>query len=210
MKKMNSFSVPLGLLDYINPIFYGITTYIIMKFMHTTMDAFWFFLFAIGAFLSLVFGLIIPTGKLLVGLGKIKFVMPVSLVFFVNLGLLLSGVSLFYYVYYPSFVILILLLLGILLSLSFLYFKTKKFNTIAVLLGAVGYFFIYLSLITLSIRNGSFISVLLYLCAIGLFLFLCRIGIKANLKNPRVHWVIELSNVTCQFLVMIGTIILFH
>ena len=35
------------------------------------------------------------------------------------------------------------------------------------------------------------------------------IGIKANLKNPKVHWIIEISNVICQFLVAFGTIILF-
>jgi hypothetical protein len=38
---------------------------------------------------------------------------------------------------------------------------------------------------------------------------LCGIGIKADLKNPKVHWVIEISNVLCQFLVAMSTILLF-
>lgn len=38
---------------------------------------------------------------------------------------------------------------------------------------------------------------------------LCGIGIKVNLKNPKVHWVIEISNVVCQLLVAIGTVFLF-
>ena len=38
---------------------------------------------------------------------------------------------------------------------------------------------------------------------------LCGIGIKANLKNPKVHWVIEISNVICQGLVALGTFLLF-
>jgi hypothetical protein len=38
---------------------------------------------------------------------------------------------------------------------------------------------------------------------------LCGIGIKANLKKPKVHWLIEISNVICQGLVAIATLILF-
>ena len=49
----------------------------------------------------------------------------------------------------------------------------------------------------------------MYAIAILLFVMLCGIGIKANLKNPKVHWVIEMSNVLCQFLVAAATILLF-
>jgi hypothetical protein len=68
---------------------------------------------------------------------------------------------------------------------------------------------LYISLITLSIRNNLVLPVILYGLAILLFVMLCGIGIKANLKNPKVHWVIEISNVICQLLVAISTIILF-
>ena len=30
---------------------------------------------------------------------------------------------------------------------------------------------------------------------------LCGIGIKANLKDPKVHWVIKASNVVCHALI---------
>ena len=72
-----------------------------------------------------------------------------------------------------------------------------------------GYLLLYISLIIISFRLKLFIPIILYLLAIVLFLMLVCIGIKANLKNPKVHWVIEISNVLCQFLVMIGTLILF-
>ena len=36
-----------------------------------------------------------------------------------------------------------------------------------------------------------------------------HIGIKADLKDPKVHWVIEISNVICQFLVAAATVTLF-
>ena len=51
-------------------------------------------IFLVGAIISVFFGLIIPTGKVLVGLGVIKFRMPVSLVFSVNTGILISGLML--------------------------------------------------------------------------------------------------------------------
>lgn len=87
--------------------------------------------------------------------------------------------------------------------------KSRKINTIAVLTGAFGYIFIYTSLITLSIRTNNILPTLFYAFAIVLFIMLCNIGIKANLKDPKVHWKIEISNVICQGLVAIGTIILF-
>ena len=49
----------------------------------------------------------------------------------------------------------------------------------------------------------------MYALAILLFVMLCGIGIKADLKDPKVHWVIEISNVICQFLVAAATVTLF-
>lgn len=92
--------------------------------------------------------------------------------------------------------------------IGFLWYKTGKFNTVAVLIGAVGYFMIYTSLITLSIRNDVILPIVLYAFAICLFIFLCLIGILSNLKNAKVHWVIEISNVVCQFSVALATVIL--
>ena len=87
--KFNKFSVPLGLLDYINPIFYTVTTTTIITNLEMKMGFKVFFI--IGMIISLIFGYTIPTIKILVGLGKIKFKMPVNLVFFVNFGIFISG-----------------------------------------------------------------------------------------------------------------------
>ena len=43
----------------------------------------------------------------------------------------------------------------------------------------------------------------------GLFAFLCLVGILANLKDAKVHWVIEISNVICQLSVAVAAILLF-
>lgn len=207
--KLNSFSVPLGLLDYINPIFYSITIITIIRNTYSIMASPYNTVLLIGAIISIIFGFIIPTGKVIVGLGLIEFRMPVSLVACVNTGIFLSGLMLLRYVFNLSTKILIIVIIVAVLLLLLIYLKSKKINTIAVLTGAIGYLSIYTSLITLSIRNNTIVPIILYAFAILLFVMLCGIGIKANLKNPKVHWVIEISNVVCQMLVAIGTLILF-
>jgi hypothetical protein len=205
--KFNKFSVPLGLLDYVNPIFYTITIVTIIN--NISLDSPYNLILLIGGIISIIFGFVIPTGKVIVGLGIIKFRMPVSLVFCVNSGIFLSGLMLLKYVFNISLVILLIISLILILLLFLTYKKSKKINTIAVLTGAFGYLMLYISLITLSIRNAYVLPIILYGVAILLFIMLCGIGIKANLKNPKVHWVIEISNVICQFLVAVSSILLF-
>ena len=207
-QKNDGFSVSLGLVDYINPILYTITIITIITNMKEIMTSPFLELFIVGASLSLIIGFVIPTGKLIVGLGIIKFRMPVSLVFLVNSGIFLSGMMLMKTIFNWKTNLLIITMVIAILLLIVLYWKTKKFNTIAVLIGAIGYLSIYISLIGKSIQMNHLIPIILYSGAILLFIMLCGIGIKANLKDPKVHWVIELSNVFCQFLVAIGTILL--
>ncbi|MBQ1467763.1 MAG: hypothetical protein IIZ27_04730 [Solobacterium sp.] len=206
--KFNSFSIPLGLLDYVNPVLYTVTMVTVIRNTYEIMDKPYNTLLLIGAVISIFFGLIIPTGKVLVGLGVIKFVMPVSLVFCVNTGILISGLMLFRHVMRLGNVVLMILTALIVVLLGMLYTKSKKINTIAVLTGAAGYLLIYTSLITLSVQKGKMIPVMLYALAILLFIMLCGIGIKANLKDPKVHWVIEISNVLCQLFVAVATVVL--
>ena len=209
-KKFNRFSVPLGLLDYVNPILYTVTMFELFRYWYPQMQQPYGILFLIGAGISVFFGLLIPTGKVLVGLNVIKFRMPVSLVFCVNAGILLSGLMLLQSVMVIRSSVLIFLVLVIVAVLAFLYHQTKKINTIAVLTGAAGYLLTYVSLITFSARRNMVFPIILYGMAILLFIMLCGIGIKADLKNPKIHWIIEASNILCQLLVAVGTIILFH
>ena len=202
------FSVALGLFDYINPIFYSVTVITILIKMFGVMSVPTYILFAVGAVISLIFGLSIPTVKLIVGLGKKQFKMPVNLVSFVNTGILLSGIALVSHAVGIKPLTLIIVLLCAAGIIGFLWYKTGKFNTVAVLIGAVGYLMIYASLITLSVRSGMILPVVLYVLAICLFVFLCLVGILSNLKNAKVHWVIEISNVACQFSVALATVIL--
>ena len=202
------FSVALGLFDYINPIIYGVTVITILIKLYGIMSTPTYALFAVGAVISMIFGLSIPTVKLVVGLGKMLFKMPVNLVSFVNTGILISGIALVSHVAGVRPLTLSVVLLCASGIIGFLWYKTGKFNTVAVLIGAVGYLMIYVSLIMLSIRNGVMLPVILYALAICLFVFLCLVGILSNLQNAKVHWVIEISNVICQFSVALATVIL--
>lgn len=209
-KNNDGFSVPLGLFDYINPILYTITSFTIIKNMKGIIESPYYNFLIIGAVLSLIFGFIIPTGKFIVGLGIIKFRMPVSLVFLVNSGILIFGMVLFKNIFNIKLWLFLLLILVAFILLLIIYMKKKKFNTVAVLTGAIGYLLIYASLIKQSINNNLILPIVLYVIAICLFVMLCGIGIKANLKDSKVHWIIEISNVLCQLSVAIGTIILFR
>lgn len=206
---IGKFSVGLGLFDYINPILYGVTSVIIITHMHGVMPTPLFLVYMVGAALSLLFGLTIPTVKLIVGLGKMQFKMPVNLVSYVNTGILISGIALISYVLGLSPLTVAAVLLCAAAVIAFLWYKTGKFNTAAVLIGAVGYLMLYVSLITLSVRAGMTVPIVLYALAIFLFVFLCLVGILSNLKNASVHWVIEISNVICQFSVAFATVLLF-
>ena len=136
-EKMNQFSVPLGLLDYGNPILYTITSIVLITHLQNRMTPNWYYLLVIGIIMSLIFGFIIPTGKVLVGLKIIKFRMPVSLVFLVNTGLFLTGITLMKYTLKIPIIVWSILVLIYLLFLLLIYYKTKKVNTIAVLIGAI-------------------------------------------------------------------------
>ena len=208
-KRFNKFSVPLGLLDYINPIFYTVTMVTVLNNLFDVMNRPYNTLLKTGAIISIFFGFIIPTGKVIVGLGLIEFVMPVSLVFCVNAGILLSGLMLIQFVLDIDLIQWTALIVLIVVFLVLIYYKRRKLNTVAVLTGAFGYILIYVSLISLSIQKGVLTPILMYGLAIVLFVMLCGIGIQANLKNPKVHWVIEISNVFCQGLVAIATVMLF-
>lgn len=209
VKSNDNFSVALGLTDYVNPIMYLITSITLIINLNKIMPLPYSFIYIIGVIISLIFGFTIPTIKILVGLGKIKFSLPVNLVFYVNSGIFLSGLMLIKNIMNINMFIFISIILLSIIVLILIYLKTKKFNNIAVLTGAIGYLLIYIALITKSINNQLTVPVILYGIAICLYLMLIGIGIKANLKDARIHWILEISNIICQASVAAGTIILF-
>lgn len=208
-KKEVKFSVALGLFDYINPICYAVTCISIILGLRGVMDTYLYVIYIIGALISMIFGLTIPTVKLLVGLGKFKFKMPVNLVFYVNSGIFISSLAIFKFIFNVNLLLMFAIIFTLVNLLLVIYRGSKNFNTVAVMTGALGYILIYASFITHAIRCGILLPIILYALAIIFFISLCCIGIKANLKDAKVHWVIETCNVLCQALVAIATLVLF-
>lgn len=205
----DNFSVALGLFDYINPACYSVTSICLLINMYNKMNTTLYVFYILGVITSLIFGFTIPTVKLLVGLGKFEFKMPVNLVFYVNSGILLSSISVFCHINkFNLFVYFTILVLSI-IALFFIYRKVKKFNTIAVLTGFIGYLLMYIALISLAVNLDLVRCIVLYGVAVCFFVFLVILGITANLKDARVHWVIETCNVLCQFFVALSTVLLF-
>lgn len=203
--KFNRFSVSLGLLDYVNPILYTITSLLIINNTNKLMIVPWNILYIIGAIISIIGGLCIPTIKVLIGLNKIKFKLPVAFVFLVNTGIFISGLTLFKSILNINFYLILLIIFMSIIFLYIIYRKTNKFNNIAVLIGFIGYLLIYISLLILTIKNSLILPTILYFFAIILFLILIIIGLKCNLKNAKIHWIIESTNIICQSLVAIST-----
>ena len=82
-KRFNSFSVGLGLLDYVNPVLYTVTALTIILNISKLMSLPYSIFYVAGAVISIIFGFCIPTVKVLIGLGRIKFKLPVMFVFLV-------------------------------------------------------------------------------------------------------------------------------
>ena len=207
-EKFNRFSVGLGLLDYVNPVLYSVTALTIIINISKLMTLPYSIFYIAGAVISIIFGFCIPTVKVLIGLGKIKFKLPVMFVFLVNSGLFISGLVHLKEVVDLSPYILLAMALAAIVLLFLIYRKTKRFNDIAVLTGFIGYLAIYISLFALALKDRVTISVVLLGIAIILFLFLIGIGLKADLKKAKIHWIIESTNIICQFCVAAGTVLI--
>ncbi len=204
-----NFSVGLGLLDYINPIFYTVTSITLLINLFKAMSMPMYIIYGLGVLVSLIFGFSIPTVKVMVGMGKMKFSLPINLVSYVNTGIFVSGLMLLGYTLHVNPLIYLAIIVGAALFLYLALKKSGKINTVAVLIGAIGYLLIYISLITLSIRAGVTISIVFYAIAICLYVALVTMGVKGDVMNAKLHWVIESCNICCQGCVAIGTILLF-
>ena len=74
--------------------------------------------------------------------------------------------------------------------------------------GLVG--FIILAVLATFTISFAILSIFIPSLNIGIeYLLLIGIGLKANLKDARVHWILEISNIICQSSVAAGTILLF-
>ena len=201
------FSVALGLIDYLNPVCYSINTFLIFAGVKKLMNPVQLWTYLIGIIISLILGLVIPTGKLLVGLGKIEFRLPFFMFFVVNAGIMLTGASLFSVPVKPA--VLIGALVAALAIILFMWYKTKRFNSAIMFTGTLGYTMIYAALIIFAVKAGLILPVILFALCWCIMIGIIVLSMKVDLTNPKWHWPIEGGNISCQIILMIGLLILF-
>ena len=201
------FNVALGLVDYVNPLTYSINTFLIFAGVKHLMNPLQFWGYLIGIIISLIIGIVIPTGKLLVGLGKIEFRLPYALFFIVNFGIMITGVALFHTVAgTKALLIALAVILAIILGL---WAMTKKINSAIMFTGTLGYTLIYIALIMLALRAGKILPMIMFILCWCIMMGIIVMSMKVDLTNPKWHWPIEGGNIGTQIILMIGLIVLF-
>ncbi|MCR5153635.1 MAG: hypothetical protein K6B75_02195 [Lachnospiraceae bacterium] len=199
----------LGLLDYINPICYTAFTIIGFFYFRKIMRPAFFYIYFVGAIISLIGGFFIPTIKTLIGLGVLEWGLPVSKVIIANTGFLISGPTLFIGTLKPlrkespnnnvtlnSFGLLAV-------DLAFL-------NKFIVGFGALGMIMIYVTCGKLAIEKKR------YYALITLFISLCGTLFESvysnsgtDLNSTAVHLVIEVGAVITHLMLVLSAYLLF-
>jgi hypothetical protein len=200
----------LGLLDYINPICYTIFTIIGFRYFRKIMRPVFFYIYFVGAIISLIGGFFIPTIKTLIGLGVLEWGLPVSKVIIANTGFLISGPILFIGTLKPlrrkepqnnnvtlnSFGLLAV-------DLPFL-------NKFIVGFGALGMIMIYVTCGKLAIerkRYYALITLIISLC--GTLFESVYSNSGTDLNSPAVHLVIEVGAVITHLMLVLSAYLLF-
>ncbi len=200
----------LGLLDYINPICYTAFTVIGFFYFRKMMKPGFYYVYFVGAVISLIGGFFIPTIKTLIGLGVLEWDLPVSKVIIANTGFLISGPTLFIgtlksnrlqapdnkNVTLNSFAILAA-------DLAFL-------NKFIVGFGAIGMLMIYITCAKLAIERKRYYAaatIAVSLCGTLFESFYSNSG--ADLNSPAVHTVIEVGAVITHLMLVLSAYLLF-
>ncbi|MCR5583856.1 MAG: hypothetical protein K6F63_00275 [Lachnospiraceae bacterium] len=200
----------LGLLDYLNPICYTAFTIIGFFYFRKIMKPGFFYVYFVGAIISLIGGFFIPTIKTLIGLGVMEWGLPVSKVIIANTGFLISGPTLFIGTLKANRVNaskdknVTLNSVGILgANLAFL-------NKFIVGFGALGMIMIYVTCAKLAIERKRYYAVVtLVLALCGTLFNSVYSNAGTNLDSPEVHLIIEVFAVITNFMLVVSAYLLF-
>ena len=200
----------LGLLDYINPICYTIFTVIGFFYFRKIMRPVFFYIYFVGAIISLIGGFFIPTIKTLIGLGVLEWGLPVKKVIIANTGFLISGPTLFIGTLKslrrkePESKNVTLNSFGLLTAdLAFL-------NKFIVGFGALGMIMVYVTCGKLAIerkRYYALITLVISLC--GTLFESVYSNSGTDLNSPAVHLVIEVGAVITHLMLVLSAYLLF-
>lgn len=200
----------LGLLDYLNPICYTIFTIIGFRYFRKIMKPVFFYVYLVGAIISLIGGFFIPTIKTLIGLGVMEWSLPVSKVIIANTGFLISGPMLFIGTLKANRIEASSDKSVKMLSLAPLAVNLKFLNNFIVGFGALGMIMIYITCAKLAIEKKRYcaaVTIAISLCGTLFEAFYSNSG--ADLNSPAVHLVIEVGAVITHLLLVVSAYLLF-
>ena len=203
---MNEFNLALGLLDYCVPIIYGTFTFFMIRLLMNKTSKVIFISYCIGAIISLMAGLTVPTIKCLLGT---KVLMDADLiisilstcVFLTNIGILISGTSLylstrekFHSTYVASFAFPIVML-------------AFKPTNIAIVIGIIGIILIYISIVKIGLKTKYKLPFIFVGISLVLIISLGVIGMACDTLQASTHWAIEIINICSQSALMTSGIL---
>lgn len=198
---MVGFSVELAIFDFLVPILFSCSFIILKNNLKSKMEKTHYRLFIAGMSLAIIMGFIIPTYKLIVGLGFMKFTPPGYLVVITGIGLFTAGTSL-------SANVLKEKDLGrwcgagLLLPIAYL-------NMIWIVLGMIGEILIYISLIKIAKENNLKKPIIFLAISLCFMVLMGMCGSVENINSALTHWALEIMNVSTQVFLLLGVVSLF-
>ncbi|WP_407430842.1 hypothetical protein [Methanobrevibacter sp.] len=193
---MVGFSVELAIVDFLVPIIFSCSFMILKNNLKSKMEKKFYSFFVIGMSMSLVMGFIIPTYKLIVGLGFLNFTPPGYLVVITGIGLLIAGISLFINVFKEEDLSK-WCGAGLILPIAYL-------NMIWIILGVVGEALIYISLIKISKENNLKKPIIFLIISFCFIILMGMCGSLQNINSALTHWILEIENVCTQIFLLLA------
>lgn len=198
--------LPLGIMDFLNPIVYTLFFVQLMKGLkEKNTDEGLMKVLKVGAIISLASGYIIATGKTLVGFGLFDFELPVPLFWATGVGFVLSGLALLFIYKKKTFsgiaawlkILVLVVLAGLTVAILFVLDPVKG-NSITQGVTAIGTFMLYGTMIAFAARDKNKVALILAIIPILTTAGLIPYSASVDLTDPATHWVIEPTNIAGQ------------
>jgi len=199
------FSVWLGLTDYVNPIFQALTMVCLIIFLRGLVSRQRYILVIIGEALAIASGFIIPTTKVIVGLRQIELPMNflVNFVLMTDIGLFISGSTLLSSFFKKK--LHYILYFGIAAIVTILAFTKSGLNSGAVVIGLFGLFALDAAIFLFGKTRKRPLAMILVCVSFAITISLGFVGMTGNLKDSRIHWIIEVCNGFGQLCLFLAT-----
>lgn len=208
------FSIGLGLLDCINPILYTLFFINIIKGLTAKKaDEDMIKVLKTGAAMSLTAGYMIAFGKVLVGFNLFSFFLPIPLLYIVDTGFLVTGVTLFL-IYkkktYKTLPSVIKISVPVAFAAAFIFTCISGgANAGAELIAATGAILTYATVAAMAAKEKKRLPMVLALAPIITTALLVPYSMSVNLNEAAPHWVIEAVNIAGLALLYLGSVLLF-